>query len=162
MRAGSTASMRSRTRRATTGDAPPVPTATTTSPRSTMAGKMKVECLRSSITFTGMPAALARADIARSDIARARAEDRNDAREIGKQRIALGKLDPRRIGGRKAARHHDDHRSRTSDARTRRCQQAQFRPRQIARADQQHGTGLQIEKYRQELHARLASPDFRG
>jgi hypothetical protein len=40
---GSTASITSRTRRATTGDDPPVPTATTTSPRSTMAGKMNVE-----------------------------------------------------------------------------------------------------------------------
>jgi len=37
----------------TTGEAPPVPMATITSPRSTMAGKMKVECERSSITFTG-------------------------------------------------------------------------------------------------------------
>ena len=64
MRAGSTASMRSRTRRATTGDVPPVPTATTTSPRSTIAGKMKVECARSSITLTGSPTAFARADIA--------------------------------------------------------------------------------------------------
>ena len=64
MRAGSTASMRSRTRRATTGDVPPVPTATTTSPRSTIAGKIKVECARSSITLTGSPTALARADIA--------------------------------------------------------------------------------------------------
>ena len=64
IRAGSTASMRSRTRRATTGEAPPVPTATTTSPRSTMAGKMKVECVRSSITFTGRPTDFARTDIA--------------------------------------------------------------------------------------------------
>src|SRR6267154_1026667 len=64
IRAGNIASMRSRTRRATTGEAPPVPTATTTSPRSTMAGKIKVECTRSSITLTGRPTALARADIA--------------------------------------------------------------------------------------------------
>ena len=49
---------------ATTGDAPPVPTATTTSPRSTIAGKMKVECVRSSITLTGRPTAFARNDIA--------------------------------------------------------------------------------------------------
>src|SRR5258708_9200976 len=43
-------------------------------------------------------------------------------------------------------------------ARARRCQQAQFRPRQFAGAHQKHGTGLQIEKYRQESHAALASP----
>src|ERR1700674_4682472 len=45
-----------------------------------------------------------------------------------------------------------------ANARARRCQQAQFRPRQVACSDEQHGTGLQIEKYRQESHATLASP----
>ena len=45
-----------------------------------------------------------------------------------------------------------------ANARPRGGQQAQFRPRQIARADEQDGTGLQIEKYRQELHATLAAP----
>jgi hypothetical protein len=64
MRAGSIASIFSRTRRATTGEAPPVPTATTTSPRSTIAGKIKVEWTRSSITLTGKPTDLARTDIA--------------------------------------------------------------------------------------------------
>ena len=38
-----------------------MPTATTRSPRSTMAGKMKVECARSSITLTGKPTERARA-----------------------------------------------------------------------------------------------------
>src|SRR5690242_5146670 len=42
-----------------------------------------------------------------------------------------------------------------------RYEQTQSRPRQIAGADQQHGTGLQIEKYRQESHAPLAHPTFR-
>jgi hypothetical protein len=45
-----------------------------------------------------------------------------------------------------------------ANARPSRCQQAQFCPRQIASSDQKHGTGLQIEKYRQESHATLASP----
>ena len=45
--------MRSRNRRASTGDAPPVPMATTTSPRSTIAGKMKVERSGRSTTLTG-------------------------------------------------------------------------------------------------------------
>src|SRR6478735_8229506 len=46
------------------------------------------------------------------------------------------------------------------DPRARRCQQAQFRPRQVAGSNQKHGTGLQIEKYRQESHAALASPTY--
>src|SRR6266436_9678609 len=45
-----------------------------------------------------------------------------------------------------------------ADAGPRRSQQPQFRPRQVASADQQHRTGLQIEKYRQKSHAILASP----
>jgi hypothetical protein len=43
-------------------------------------------------------------------------------------------------------------------ARTRGGQQAQLRLRQIARADEQYWTGLQIEKYRQESHSTLAAP----
>ncbi len=53
IRAGNSASMRSRSRRASTGDVPPVPIATTTSPRSTMAGKMNVESSGRSTTLTG-------------------------------------------------------------------------------------------------------------
>src|SRR5215813_12585121 len=53
--------MRSRRRRARTGDAPPVPIATTTSPRSTTAGKMKVDRSGRSTTFTATLAARARA-----------------------------------------------------------------------------------------------------
>src|SRR5258708_37791817 len=49
-----------------------------------------------------------------------------------------------------------------ANARARRCQQAQFRPRQFAGANQKRGTGLQIEKYRQESHAALASPTSGG
>ena len=79
IRAGSTASMRSRTRRATTGEAPPVPTATTTSPRSTMAGKMKVECARSSITLTGKADRLGPRRHRNADVAGAGAQDRDHA-----------------------------------------------------------------------------------
>src|SRR5215510_12888704 len=53
IRAGSTASIHSRTRRARTGEPPPVPIATTTSPRSTTAGNTKVERSGWSTTFTG-------------------------------------------------------------------------------------------------------------
>src|SRR5467141_696956 len=47
-----------------------------------------------------------------------------------------------------------------ANAGARRCQQAQLRPHQFAGANEQHGTGLQIEKYRQESHAALASPTY--
>src|ERR1700704_1685864 len=47
-----------------------------------------------------------------------------------------------------------------ANARASGCQQAQFRPRQVASSDEQHGTGLQIEKYRQESHPTLASPTY--
>ena len=39
-----------------------------------------------------------------ADVAGAGAEDRDDAGEIGRQRIARGQFDPRRIGGSEAAR----------------------------------------------------------
>jgi hypothetical protein len=47
-----------------------------------------------------------------------------------------------------------------ANARTRRGQQAQLGSRQIAGPDEQHWTGLQIEKYRQKSHAMLASPTY--
>ena len=47
-----------------------------------------------------------------------------------------------------------------ANSRAGRCQQAQLRPRQIASANQQHRTCLQIEEYRQESHAMLASPEY--
>lgn len=61
MRAGSNASICSRNRRAKTGAAPPALTATTTLPRSIMAGNTKLDRSGRSTTFTGMLAALARA-----------------------------------------------------------------------------------------------------
>src|SRR5215470_9260749 len=61
IRAGSTASIHSRTRRANTGEPPPVPSATTTSPRSTTAGNTKVERSDRSTTVTGTLRARARA-----------------------------------------------------------------------------------------------------
>src|SRR5437868_1228345 len=54
MRAGNKASISSRRRRARTGEAPPVPIATMTSPRSTIAGKIKLESSGRSTTLTGM------------------------------------------------------------------------------------------------------------
>ena len=157
MRAGSSASIFSRTRRATTGEVPPVPTATTTSPRSTIAGKMKLECSRSSITLTGRPSALARTDIAtptspapaqttamtpaRSAVSGSpfaisiRAASAELSREI---LIAVDRMQ--------------------ADARTGSGEHAQLGAQKLTRSDQDHRTGLEIEEHRQEPHAILASP----
>ena len=93
-----------------------------------------------------------------SDVAGARAQDGNDAGEIGRQRIAIRKLDPRHIGSGKPAQIMLAVGREVADARASRRQQAQFRPRQIAGADQQHRSGLQVEKDWQESHATLAAP----
>ena len=114
IRAGSIASMRSRTRRATTGEAPPVPTATTTSPRSTIAGKINVECCRSSITLTGRPTALARADIAGPSSPAPAQSTAITPRKIGCQRIAFGVFDPRGVRRIEPAHIVTGRRSRTS------------------------------------------------
>ena len=162
IRAGSIASMRSRTRRATTGDAPPVPTATTTSPRSTMAGKMKVECERSSITFTGRPTDLRPYRHRNADIASTRTQNRNHLAEIGQQRIASGKLNSRRVGWRQAAKIMIAVGRVPAHVRTGGCQQAQLRPHQLAGPNHQHGASLQIEKHRQKSHALLSTPTYWG
>src|SRR5258708_1216851 len=92
-----------------------------------------------------------------SDVASACAHDRNDAGEIGGERIAFRELDPRRICFQPA--HIMIAIGRVpADARARGCQQAQFCARRIAGANQKHRTGLQIEKYRQAAHVTLASP----
>ena len=93
-----------------------------------------------------------------ADVAGARAQDGNHALEFGRQRIAAGKFDPRRIISGEPAHIMMAVGREVADARTRRRQQAQFRPRQIAGADKQHGSGLQIEKDWQESHATLAAP----
>jgi hypothetical protein len=77
----------------------------------------------------------------RPDIAGARAEDCNDAAEIGGQRIISGKFDPRRIGGPKAAHIVIAVGGVPANMRARRGQQAQFRPRQVAGTHQQYRTG---------------------
>ena len=61
IRSGSAASILPRSTVASVGEAPPVDTATTTSPRSTIAGRMKSQSAGRSATFTGTPAAFAMA-----------------------------------------------------------------------------------------------------
>ena len=97
-----------------------------------------------------------------ADVAGARAQDRNDAGEIGRQRIAFGKLDPRRVRGIQAAHIMMAVGREPADARARRRQQAQFRPRQIAGADKQHRTGLQIEEIPAGIACDTRFPNLRG
>ena len=160
MRAGNTASISSRTRRATTGEAPPVPTATTTSPRSTMAGKMKVECSRSSITLTGRPTALARADIA-GPISPAPAH-----------RIAITPFKSAISGSPvansiRAASPHRDLTNRVAvgrkqtDARAGGGQQTQLRARDVARANQHHRPGCRSRNTGRN-RIRPSSPEHPG
>ena len=110
--------------------------------------------------MTGRPTALRARRHRDADVAGAGAEDRDHAGKIGGQRIAFAKLDPRRVRGVKSAHIMIAVGRKPADARAGRSQQAQFRARQFAGADEQHRAGLQIEKYRQESHATLASPTF--
>ena len=123
-----------------------------------MAGKMKVECARSSITLTGKPTALARADIAGPMSPAPAQRIAITPLQIGRQRIAFAALDPRNGIGVQPAHIMIAVGREPSDPRTRRQQQAQLCPRQLAGADEEDRTGLQIEEYRQESHATLAAP----
>ena len=95
-----------------------------------------------------------------SNVAGACAKNRNHTAEIGRQGIAFGKLDPGRVGGLQSSDIMTAIGREPANARAGRGQQAQFRPRQIAGSDEQHRTGLQIEKYRQKSHTMLASPTY--
>src|SRR5207302_7791916 len=80
--------------------------------------------------------------------------------QVHRQRNAFGRHDARRISRFKPADVMMAVRRIPANARARRDQQAQLRQREIASANEQHGTGLQIEKYRQESHPTLAPPTF--
>ncbi len=150
------------TRRATTGDVPPVPTATTTSPRSTIAGKMKVECARSSITLTGRPTAFARTDIATPmspapaqriaiTLERSAASGSPAASSIRAASVGLeaGQI-MIAVGGIPA------------DLRARGNEQPQFCAHELARSNEQHLAALQIQKHRQVAHPDTRFPQLRG
>ena len=97
-----------------------------------------------------------------ADIAGAGTQDRNHPVEIGRQRIARRQFDPRHLAGIQSAEIMMAVGGKPADARAGRRQQAQFRPRQFAAADEQDGTGLQIEKHRKESHADTRVPNFWG
>ena len=78
--------------------------------------------------------------------------------KIGGQGIAGGKLDPRRLVRIKTIQIMMAIGRIPANPRTRGCEQPQFRARQVAGAHKQDHAALQIEEYRQESHATLASP----
>ena len=162
MRAGSSASIRSRRRRATTGDVPLVPIATTTSPRSTIAGEMKVECARSSITLTGRPSARARAEIAGPRSPAPAHEHGDGAMQVGGQRIVGENFDLRSGVGAERCEAIGGLRGLVgrvpAHVRAGGQQHAQLGQRELAVAHQDDGARLQIEKDRQEPHSALRFP----
>ena len=97
-----------------------------------------------------------------ADVAGAGAENCDDARQIGSERIASGRFDPRGVRRRRAQPDHDCRRSHTSGPCARRNQQAQFRAHEFARSNEQHLAALQIQEHRQVAHPILAFPNLRG
>ncbi len=92
-----------------------------------------------------------------ADIARAGADDGDDTRQIGGERITARDLNARRIfGGETEILIAVDRMN--ADARAGSGEHAQFCAQKLTRAGENHRTGLQIEKHRQEPHAILASP----
>ena len=97
-----------------------------------------------------------------ADVAGARTQDRNHAAQIGDQRIAFGQLDPRGIGGVQPAHIMTAVGGEPADARARRQQQAQFRPRQIRRTRRAGSDRSEDREIPAEIACDTRSPDFRG
>ncbi len=93
-----------------------------------------------------------------ADIACARAEHRDHAREIGGQRIALGEIDARELRRFQTVRVMRARGRIPADARAGCQQNAQLRQRKLAGAGQNDRTGLQIEEDRQIAHSKLTFP----
>ena len=123
-RLGMNASRRSRSRRARTGEVPPVETATSTGSRSTMAGTMKREASRSSTTLTGMAAASLKLAIQRLTARRevATMTSRTPSRSAGSNSRATICNRPAAArsasSGTSSRRHHRDQRGGTLAAET--------------------------------------------
>ena len=95
-----------------------------------------------------------------ADVAGAGAEDRNDTRQIGSERIARGRLDPRGVRGVETSQIMIAVGRKPADPRARRNQQPQFRAHEFARSNEQHLAALQIQEHRQVAHPILAFPNF--
>src|SRR5829696_6725621 len=93
-----------------------------------------------------------------ADVAGAGAENGNDAREVGRERIARSRLDPRCIRGIEASKIVIAICREPANPRRRRCHQPPFCAHEFAGSDEQHHAALQIEKHGQESHAILATP----
>ena len=134
----------------------------TTSPRSTMAGKDEGGMREVVHHIDGKADRLGARRHRNADIAGAGAEDRDDAGKIGRQRIALRMLDLRRIVGIEPAQIMIAVGRVPADARTGRREQAQFRARKIARANQQHRTGFADRGRRAGIACDTRFPHIRG
>jgi hypothetical protein len=108
--------------------------------------------------LTGRPTALCPRRHRRPEFAGARAQDCDHPAEVGGQGIAFGQFDPRYVRCLQPAHIMVAVGCVPANPRIGGAKQAQFHPRQFPGTHQQHRTGLQIEKYRQESHAILASP----
>jgi len=98
----------------------------------------------------------------RTEIARPRTHHRDDAGEIRREGIALGKLDglnAGRVEPRKIAIAVD---GVPADPRIGRKQQPQLGAHELPGADQKDRSGLQVEKDRQIAHTHSAAPKLRG
>ena len=93
-----------------------------------------------------------------TDITRTRAEDRDHSFKIGRQRIALRDIDACGFLGSKPGQIMIAVGRMPAHPRARRNQQAQFCAREIACADQEHWSALQIEEDWQKSHGSSLSP----
>ncbi len=95
-----------------------------------------------------------------ADVAGTGAEDRDHTGQIGGERIAGIRLDPRHVLGGKAGEVMIAVGREPADLRTGSGEQPQFGAREVARSNEQHLAALQIQKHRQIAHQILASPTW--
>ena len=165
--------MRSRTRRASTGAAPPLETAITSGERSTIAGTMKLERSASSTTLTRTLRARAAVGDARVDGGVVRGGDhQHDPVELrsSNSRREPATLRPRRAAavaswpagaGREAAtrNHSCDVRRDHSHVGARLEQQPHLALGHLAAADDEHAAAAQVREQREVAHrAQPSSP----
>jgi hypothetical protein len=95
-----------------------------------------------------------------ADIAGTGAEDRDDAGEISRQRIAIDGLDPREVVRSQSCQFVIAVGRIPADLSAGRRQQPQFCARELTRSDEQHLAALQIQEDRQIAHPTLAFPKW--
>ena len=158
-RAGSSASICARTRRASTGAAPEELTATRIGERSMMAGKMKLDSAASSTTLTGTPRARAACDTAlfTARIVGGRDRRHRAGEVLGTERggevgqAAAGHA--RRERRAQLRRHHGDVRAGLQQA-------FGLAQRHDAAADDEHRLRLHAQEHRQVVHVVSFRPQW--